>query len=292
MSLYGLSSDSGCCHATTTDLSLAITQRLTRFEKVICVQHLADLNYLTADEDQHYIGPCCTVADLVHGLQHLGRDIVNLLHRFGGTQVRNQATVGGSIANASPIGDLAPMFISMGASVVLQSVEGQRSLLLEDYFIDYRQTQLQDNEIIREIILPRRLPPVGSDAATDPDMADRAFALKVYKVSKRLDDDISTVCASFYLQRIGDRIETIRTGFGGMAAIPRRAYKLEKAVSGRVIDEELISAAANALAADFQPISDARASAAYRMQLAGNLFRRLCVETGPGTTLSRVGEHV
>jgi len=87
-----------------TDLTLEITQRLKCFEKVICIQHLADLAYLTSDEERHYIGPCCTIANLVEGLQHLGGDVVNLLYRFGATQVRNQATVGGSIANASPIG--------------------------------------------------------------------------------------------------------------------------------------------------------------------------------------------
>ncbi len=282
-----------------TDLSLEMTQRLKRFDKVICIQQIADLTYLTSDEDHHYIGPCCTIADLVHGLQYLGRDLVNLLHRFGATQVRNQATVGGSIANASPIGDLAPVFISMGATVVLQSIDGKRSLPLEDFFVGYRQTQLLNNEIVREIIVPRSLPVAksrssatseGSEAGSP--IADTLSVLKVYKVSKRIDDDISTICASFYLQRQGDRIETLRTGFGGMAAVPKRAHALEKLVCGKVIDNALIAKAGAVLAEDFQPISDARASAAYRLQLAENLFRRLCIETGPESIVSRVGEHV
>jgi len=276
-----------------TDLSLEMTQRLKRFEKVICIQHLVDLVYLTADEHRYYIGPCCTIADLVDGMQHLGSDFENLLYRFGATQVRNQATVGGSIANASPIGDLAPVFIAMGATVVLQSVDGKRSMPLEDYFVGYRKTQLRDHEFVREIIVPRSLPGDGGDtkaAAAQP--ANTDWVLKVYKVSKRIDDDISTICASFYLRREGDRIEALRTGFGGMAAIPKRAHALEKLVRGKVIDDDLISEASAVLATEFQPISDARASAEYRLQLAANLFYRLCIETGSESIRSRIGEHV
>jgi len=115
-----------------TDIALDLTQRLERFDKVICIQQMTDLNYLTKDQDQFYIGSGCTIAKLVSCLQPLGDDLANLLHRFGATQIRNQATVGGSIANASPIGDLAPVFISMGATLVLQSIDGRRSMPIEE----------------------------------------------------------------------------------------------------------------------------------------------------------------
>ena len=264
-----------------TDLSLEMTQRLKQYDQVICVQQLDELDYLTSDDKHFYIGPACSIADLLHGLQPLGTDLQNLLFRFGATQVRNQATVGGSIANASPIGDLAPVFIAMDATLVLQSVEGKRSMPMEDFFVDYRQTQLRDNEIVREVILPR------------PEAAQSADSqLKVYKVSKRIDDDISTVCAAFCVKRHGDVIESLCTGFGGMAAVPKRAKALERAVIGKVIDEALFKEVATALTEDFQPISDARASAEYRQQLVVNLFRRMCIETSSESVMIRVSEHV
>ena len=283
--------------AGTTDLSLEITQRLREFDRIISIQKVADLDYLTSDENNYYIGPCCTIATLARGLTPLGNDVVNMLHRFGATQVRNQATVGGSIGNASPIGDLAPVFISMDATIVLQSIEGQRRMPLEAYFVDYRQTQLAANEFIREIIVPRQ--PKSEDIGTHNNPQNNPHnnthnrhQLKVYKVSKRIEDDISTVCAAFYLRRNGDRIEEFRTGFGGMAAIPKRASALEQLVHNQVVDDKLIAGAGAALATDFQPLSDARASADYRLQVATNLFRRLCIETGQEAVVSRVGDHV
>jgi len=114
----------------------------------------------------------------------------------------------------------------------------------------------------------------------------------VYKVSKRIDDDISTVCASYYLQFEDGHISDFRTGFGGLAATPQRASRLEQLVVGKTIDDELIARANLALAEDFQPITDARASADYRLSIAQNLFRRLCLEVCDTSTLTRVGAHV
>jgi xanthine dehydrogenase small subunit len=183
-----------------------------------------------------------------------------LIERFGSLQIRSRGTVVGNLANASPIGDWPPVLLALASRLELMSARGTRDIAIEDFFLDYRRTALAQGEFIRAAILPRR---------------DPTLFLRAWKISKRYEDDISSVCGVFALQREGDRITGARVAFGGMAAIPKRARACEQALEGQRLDDHTLERAASALGEDFQPISDARASADYRARVAANLLTRL-----------------
>ncbi|HLO93439.1 MAG TPA: FAD binding domain-containing protein, partial [Burkholderiaceae bacterium] len=184
--------------------------------------------------------------------------------RFASPPVRHAGTLGGNVANGSPIGDGAPALIALGAEIVLRLGSSQRRLPLQDFYLDYMKNALQPGEFVEALHLP--LP--------TPD-----WQLRGYKIAKRYDSDISAVCAVFSLRLEQGRIREARLVFGGMAGIVRRAPKAEAALLGQAWDEVAAQAAADALPQDFQPLSDLRASAAYRMQVARNLLRRFWLET-------------
>ena len=249
--------------AGCTDFSLEITQRLKQFTQIISISNIRELDYIEQRDGQWCIGAGCSIATLLDTLGPMNSDIEDLLYRYGSTQVRNKATVGGNIGNASPIGDLPPLFIALKADVVLQSAQAERVIPLESFFIDYKKTALQADEIVCEIRF--------NSSALDSGNT----VLKVYKISKRIDDDISSVCAVFYCPDSKAKSILLTAAFGGMAAIPKRAQALENAVANNPEDFQLI---AQALEKDFQPISDARASAEYRVSMANNLYRKFLLE--------------
>ncbi len=257
--------------AGATDLALEVTQKLARLDALIDVNTVADFNQCHIDGDHMVVGAGLSLSDFADAIKPVFPDVASLMLRFGSQQVRNRGTVGGNIANASPIGDLPPVLIALNATLVLQSSRGIRELSIEDFFLDYRKTALKEDEVVRAV----RVPMHGG--------FDQAPQLKVYKISKRLDDDISAVCAVFSVVMSGDKIEQISSAFGGMAAIPRRASALEKICRGQTLNEALIKKGGEALERDFQPISDVRASAHYRRRVAGNLLYRLADEL-TGTT--------
>jgi xanthine dehydrogenase small subunit len=187
-----------------------------------------------------------------------------LLRRLGGEQVRNVGTIGGNIANGSPIGDSPPALIAMGARLVLRRGEEQRELALEDFFLDYGKQDRMPSEFVEKVIVPKPA----------PDLRFRA-----YKVSKRFDQDISSVLGAFALQVAGGKVKDARIAYGGMAATPKRARHVEAALQGKPWNEATVEAAIAALEDDFAPIDDWRASAAYRRMAARNLLRRLLIET-------------
>lgn len=260
--------------AGATDLALEVTQQLRPLEALISVKSVTELNYFRIDNKEIKIGAGLSLADLATHMADRLPDITALLLRFGSQQVRNNGSVGGNIANASPIGDLPPVFLALQARVVLQSVRGSRELALADFFIDYRRTALAKDEIVAELIVPDN----GGFSARP--------IFKAYKISKRHDDDISAVCAVFSVVMQGDTIQSICAAFGGMAAIPKRAPALEQALRGRPLSETLLQQGAAALATDFQPITDMRASAAYRKRVSENLLIRLANDL---TTADRFG---
>ena len=188
---------------------------------------------------------------------------VPLIQRIGGTQVRNAGTIGGNIANGSPIGDMPPGLIALGARLVLRSTQGQRWIDLEDYFISYGKQDLRAGECVAKILLPR-----------PPDK--QLFA--IYKISKRFEQDISAVCGAFSLQLEDSMISNARVCFGGMAATPKRATACEQALEGKTWNQQTIDQAMQAMLADFTPLTDMRASAPYRMQVAQNLLQRFFLE--------------
>ncbi|WP_256676759.1 FAD binding domain-containing protein, partial [Pseudomonas sp. PICF6] len=196
---------------------------------------------------------------------------------FASLQIRNQGTLGGNIGNASPIGDSPPLLIALGAQIVLCKGQTRRTLALEDYFIDYRVTARQESEFIEKIIVPRA-------------SAEQAF--RAYKVSKRLDDDISAVCAAFNLRIEHGVVQDARVAFGGMAATPKRAKHCEAALIGAAWNDSTVERACAALAEDFTPLSDFRASKEYRLLSARNLLRKYFIELQTPHIETRVTAYV
>ena len=187
-----------------------------------------------------------------------------LLRRFASPPIRNAATLGGNIANGSPIGDSMPALMAAGASLLLRSATGSREVALDDFYHDYQVNDLNPGEFIERIRIP--LPGDG-------------VSLYSYKLSKRFDQDISAVCTAYRLQLDDDRVKSIRIACGGLAATIKRALRCEEALTGQPWNEDTIARGMAAFAEDFQPISDMRASAGYRMRGGQNLLRRLYLET-------------
>jgi len=197
-----------------------------------------------------------------------------LWNRVAGEQIRNMGTIGGNIANGSPIGDTPPPFIALGAKLHLRRGAHRREIRLEDYFLAYGKQDRAPGEFVESVTLPK-LP------------AGETFA--VYKLSKRREEDISTVCGAFRVFiNDGGTVGMVRIAFGGMAATPKRAKAVEAALLGKPWVQGTIEAALAAFAEDYQPISDMRASAEYRLLTAQNLLRRFFLETtGEGQRLRR-----
>jgi xanthine dehydrogenase small subunit len=212
------------------------------------------------------IGAAVTYTDALPLLEEHFPSLGGLIRRIGSRQIRNLGTVVGNIANASPIGDMPPALIVLGASLVLRSVAGAREIPIAEFFLDYRKTALRPDEIIEAVRLPLPLPESGA-------------LFRTYKVAKRWDQDISAVCGAFNLTIRDGVVAAASIAFGGMAATPRRAEACEQALLGRGWNEATVTAAMAALAEDYRPLSDWRASAGYRLTVAANLLHRLFLET-------------
>jgi xanthine dehydrogenase small subunit len=249
-----------------TDLFLERTQALKALPRLIDLRAAADLDRLSIDESQLSIGAAVTHRGAQDAVLDEYPELAELILRFGSLQIRSQGTVVGNIANASPVGDWPPVLLALGASLTLQSGRGTRQLPLQSFFLGYRKTALQPGEFIRSVELPRR-------------PAD--LFLRAYKVTKRYEDDISSLCGVFAIHGKAES-RRVRVAFGGMAAMPRRAEHCEQALLGRELDQAAVGDGMQALSDDFRPISDARASAGYRLRVAQNLLRRLQLERAGG----------
>ncbi|TBU75589.1 xanthine dehydrogenase small subunit [Phytopseudomonas daroniae] len=259
-----------------TDLALEITQFHRELPLLIHVGHIPELKRIELLDDRIEIGAGAALSDCHSILASEYPDFGALLERFASLQIRNQGTLGGNIGNASPIGDAPPLLIALGASLVLRQGEQRRSLPLEDFFLDYKVTALQAGEFIEKVIVPR---------------AAASQQFRAYKVSKRLDDDISAVCAALSLPLQDGRLGDVRIAFGGMAGIPKRATACEQALRGQPFDSATVEAACAALAEDFTPLSDFRASREYRLLVAQNLLRRCHLELTQPHIATRVTDH-
>ncbi|AYD01841.1 xanthine dehydrogenase small subunit [Neorhizobium sp. NCHU2750] len=251
--------------AGATDVGLWVTKQMRRLDPVIFIGHLAELQAVTIDETGITIGAGVTYAD-AHGyfdavIPALGQ----LLDRIGGQQVRNMGTIGGNIANGSPIGDTPPPLIALGSQLTLRSHSGRRTIPLESYFLAYGKQDRMAGEFVEKIFVPR------------PD-DDSHFA--VYKISKRRDEDISALCGAFNLKIDADGlVGEIRIAFGGMAATPKRATHVEDMLTGKPWTWSTISAVRDLFDEDYQPLTDWRATAEYRSLTAKNLLTRFFLET-------------
>ena len=240
-----------------TDVGLWVTKKMQDLGPIAFISHAQDLRHIHDEGDRLRIGAAVTITHLMQAIRPISASLHQLFSRYGSPQVRNAATIGGNIANGSPIGDGSPALIAMGARLVLRRADERRALDLEDFFIAYQQQDRQPGEFVESIELPKA--------------QDR---LRCYKLSKRFDQDISAVCGCFKLQQEAGVITQARIAFGGMAATPARARKTEAALCGQPWNLESFERAKSALAEDFTPLSDMRASAGYRMQAAGNMLIR------------------
>jgi xanthine dehydrogenase small subunit len=246
-----------------TDVGLWVTKQHRVLETVIALGGVAELCRIETDAGALRIGAGVRYSEALQAMAALHPALGAMVTRIGSVQVRNSGTIGGNIANASPIGDMPPALIALDATLVLRRGAVQRRLPIAAFFLAYRQTALQPGEFVERIDIPAL-----------PD--DAVFG--VHKVSKRPDQDISAVCGAFLL-RVSDGVVTeARLAYGGMAGIPARAARAEQALVGRVWDEAGVRAAMAALAEDFTPLSDMRATAAYRATVARNLLLKLWLE--------------
>jgi xanthine dehydrogenase small subunit len=257
-----------------TDVGLWVTKQHRTLHVVISLNEVAELRRVEDLGHALHIGAGVRYADAQAALADLHPEFGELLRRLGGLQVRNLGTVCGNIANGSPIGDMPPALIAAGATLLLRKGEATRTLPLEAFFLAYGQQDRRPGEFVEAVIVPK-IP------------AGRIF--KVFKLSKRFDQDISAVCAGISVGVEAGKVTDARIAFGGMAATPKRAAACEAALSGKPWTESAVRAAADALAHDFQPIDDMRASAGYRLQAAKNLLLRAWLES-QGAAATRVLE--
>lgn len=260
--------------AGATDVGLWVTKQMRPINPVVFINQLTDLQTITEDERGIVIGAGVTYAQAFDVLESRYPALGRLLDRLGGQQVRNMGTIGGNIANGSPIGDTPPALIALGAELTLRSASGSRSMPLEDYFIEYGKQDRQPGEFVEKITIPH-----GNEEAF----------FSVYKISKRRDEDISALCGAFYLVLDGEGcVETCRIAFGGMAGTPKRAKAVEAALLGLPWSWNTVAAAQPAFEEDYQPLNDWRATADYRTITARNLLTRFFLETaGQPQELSR-----
>ena len=246
--------------AGATDLGLLASRSRKPPQSVIHVAHVPEFTAITEDKEQITIGAAVTYAAAMPVLIAAYPALKTYLARLGSRQIRNLGTIGGNIGTASPIGDMPPVLLALEAKLKLVSTRGTRELALDDFFVGYRKTALAADEVIESLSMPKLWP--GEVFFCD-------------KLSKRRDQDISTVAAGYRLRIKSGLIEDVRIGFGGMAATPKRAANVEKALKGQPFAAATFEAAAAAVASDFQPVDDWRGSAAYRLTAAANLLRRL-----------------
>ncbi|MDX1515288.1 MAG: xanthine dehydrogenase small subunit [Woeseiaceae bacterium] len=247
-----------------TDVGLWVTKDHAELDTLIYTGRVADMQRIGDDGEQLEIGAAVTFSDAFDALVRRLPELDELLKRFASPPIRNAATLGGNVANGSPIGDSMPALMVLGATLVLRSAAGSRELPLEQFYKDYRVNALARGEFVEALRVP--LPSPGD-------------LFRTYKISKRFDQDISAVCAAFRLSFDGDSITDARIAFGGMAATIRRAPGCERSLAGKALTDSSIESACAALARDFKPIDDMRATADYRLRVAQNLLRRLLLES-------------
>ena len=258
--------------AGATDVGLWVTKQLRELDKVIFLHRCADLQQIDVSEEAIRIGAGVTMDRVLTLMKDHYPSYAEMLRRYGSAQVRAAATIGGNIANGSPIGDNPPALIALGATLHLRKGSTRRDMPIEDFFLDYGKQDRQPGEFVEAVTIPRK--------------ADR---LRVYKLSKRFDQDISAACGAFWIEVESDRVTEARIAFGGMAGTPKRAPHVEQALIGKPWTEYTVMAASREFDADYQPMSDMRASAGYRLEAARNmLIRYLIADLGVATDVRGV----
>ncbi len=243
--------------AGATDVGLWVTKQLRQLDQVIFLNRCRDLQGIKERDGVLTIGAGVTMDRVLDLMRRHHPSYAEMIRRYGSAQVRAAATIGGNIANGSPIGDNPPALIALDATLHLRHGDTRRDLAIEDFFLSYGQQDRAPGEFVEAVSMPASAP-----------------RLKVYKLSKRFDQDISAVCGAFNVTIEDDRVTGARIAFGGMAAVPKRAAAVEAALTGQLWTMETIEAARDAWEQDFEPLSDMRASAAYRLETARNMLTR------------------
>ena len=264
--------------AGATDVGLWITKKLAAIDRIIHVGRVGELSGVEETTDGYAIGAIVSLARAAPILATIDPDVAEVLRRFGSIQVRASGTVGGNIANGSPIGDLAPMLIALGATVELRCGDAIRRMPLENFFLAYGKQDRRPGEFVRRLLVPKLAP---------------STHFRAYKITKRFDEDISAVLAALCLKVEGERIGEARVAYGGMAGIPKRASSVEARLRGLSLrDAPAWRAAADAVTEDFTPLADLRASAAYRSRVAANLIVKALAEiAGAGSDVTRLSDR-
>jgi xanthine dehydrogenase small subunit len=262
-----------CIVAGGTDVGLWVTKQQRVLDPVIYLGRVEALRRLEDTGAALEIGAGVTYSEAAAAIARHYPDFGELIRRFGGVQIRNAGSIGGNIANGSPIGDGPPALIAAGATLVLRRGDERRRLPIEEFFLDYGKQDRRPGEFVEKVVLPK------------PEPSTR---FRSYKISKRFDEDISAVCGAFLLKVEDGRVARVRIAFGGMAATPKRARRAEQALAGQPWTAASVEAAIAALGRDFTPITDWRASARYRTKVAGNLLVKLFVETTDDTAATRL----
>lgn len=259
-----------------TDLMLRVTKRFEELPALISIDLVRELRELEETPDGAWrIGASVPLSDLERHAASRRPMLERMLRFFGARQIKNRGTLGGNLCTASPIGDLAPTLLALNARLVLASASGERVVSIDEFFTGYRQTCLRPQELLRAVEIPRT-------------RAELSYHERAYKVSKRQELDISSISAAFSIGLSEDeqgetRVEEVRLAYGGMAATPARARHAEDVLRGQAWSLARVEEAAQALAQDFQPISDHRASAWYRAEVAANLLRGFWLELQSAT---------
>ena len=257
--------------AGATDVGLWVTKQHRDLGTIIHTGAVRELLDMRTTPTHLEIGAAVPLTEALALIDTEYPTLAEAWSRFASVPIRNSGTLGGNIANGSPIGDSMPVLLALGATLVLRRGAERRELALDDFYLAYQRTALVPSEFVESIRVPRR---------------DPASEVRAYKISRRFDQDISAVFVCFFLRRASvapdASVDSIRIGCGGVAAIPTRATRCEQALIGRPWDEASLAAGMAALESEFEPISDMRASAAYRRAVLANLLRRFFLETRGG----------
>ena len=259
-----------------TDVGLWVTKQHRDLPTIVYVGNVDELREIRDTDTALEIGAAASLTDAYDALVGRHPELAEIYRRFASPPIRNAGTLGGNIANGSPIGDSMPVLMVMGATLVLRKGKRTREAPLDEFYLAYQKTALEPGEFVERVRVPHSPP----DAL-----------LRTYKISKRFDQDISAVCGAYRLVLERGRVAEARIAYGGMAATPKRATTAERALAGREWNEAAAVAAMDALADDYAPITDMRASGAYRKSVARNLLRRFWLETSGRRAATQVVEY-
>ena len=254
-----------CILAGSTDVGLWVTKQMRDLGDIIYLGQVSELKQMELKDGMLEIGASVTLNDAYQAIcAHYPEQLSELWKRFASLPIRNAGTLGGNVANGSPIGDSAPWLIALGAEVVLNGGRGRLTMPLEKLYLAYQKKDMQADEIVEAVRVP---------------LPHKNQLFRTYKLAKRFDQDISAVCAAFSATLSDGKISKVRIAYGGMAATSKRAHQAEAALEGQPWNETSLHAAIQALEQDYAPLSDMRASSEYRMKIAQNLLRRFWLET-------------